>query len=131
MQDKTQIIPFSKTDFVHTRLTHSLEDLGEEVWVEWQVKIFRETQSFIQRFNIKSMISAPLLLLRHYSMILEINLRPQRRKAARHYFINGNGAKYKSKLSDKEYQDLCKFEGNANGFKILTESKLESLRFAV
>ena len=25
LQDKTQIIPFSKTDFVHTRLTHSLE----------------------------------------------------------------------------------------------------------
>ncbi|HLT65894.1 MAG TPA: hypothetical protein VKZ80_06020, partial [Flavobacterium sp.] len=25
LQDKTQIIPHSKTDFVHTRLTHSLE----------------------------------------------------------------------------------------------------------
>ena len=24
LQDKTQVIPFSKTDFVHTRLTHSL-----------------------------------------------------------------------------------------------------------
>jgi dGTPase len=23
--DKTQVIPLSKTDFVHTRLTHSLE----------------------------------------------------------------------------------------------------------
>ena len=25
LQDKTQVIPFSNTDFVHTRLTHSLE----------------------------------------------------------------------------------------------------------
>src|SRR5690606_9083468 len=25
LQDKTQVIPLSKTDFVHTRLTHSLE----------------------------------------------------------------------------------------------------------
>lgn len=25
LQDKTQVIPFSKTDFVHTRLTHSIE----------------------------------------------------------------------------------------------------------
>ena len=25
MQDKTQVVPLSKTDFVHTRLTHSLE----------------------------------------------------------------------------------------------------------
>jgi len=24
LQDKTQVIPLSKTDFVHTRLTHSL-----------------------------------------------------------------------------------------------------------
>ena len=39
-------------------------------------------------------------------------------KAIGHYFLNGNGAKYKSKLSNKEFQDLCEFEGNANGFKI-------------
>jgi dGTP triphosphohydrolase len=38
LQDKTQVIPLSKTDFVHTRLTHSLEvsvvgrSLG--VWLE-------------------------------------------------------------------------------------------------
>jgi dGTPase len=25
LQDKTQVIPLSKIDFVHTRLTHSLE----------------------------------------------------------------------------------------------------------
>ena len=25
LQDKTQVIPLSKTDFVHTRLTHSFE----------------------------------------------------------------------------------------------------------
>jgi dGTPase len=27
LQDKTQVIPLSKTDFVHTRLTHSLESV--------------------------------------------------------------------------------------------------------
>ena len=37
LQDKTQVIPLSKTDFVHTRLTHSLEtsvvgrSLGREI----------------------------------------------------------------------------------------------------
>ena len=44
-------------------------------------------------------------------------------KAIGHYFTEGNGMRFQSKLSDKEYQDLCRFEGNANGFKILTESK--------
>ncbi|MEL6919054.1 MAG: dGTPase, partial [Bacteroidota bacterium] len=33
------------------------------------------------------------------------------------------GKKYQSVLLKKEYQDLIDFEGNANGFKLLTESK--------
>ena len=40
LQDKTQVIPLSSTDFVHTRLTHSLEvsvvarSLGRKVGVK-------------------------------------------------------------------------------------------------
>lgn len=44
-------------------------------------------------------------------------------KAIGEYFKTGNGVKYKSQLTAKEYQDLIDFEGNANGFKILTESR--------
>ena len=44
-------------------------------------------------------------------------------KAIGEYFKLGKGAKYKGKLIDKEYQDIIDFEGNANGFKILTESR--------
>jgi dGTPase len=44
-------------------------------------------------------------------------------KAIGEYFKTGKGAKYKKNLTDKEYQDLIDFEGNANGFKILTESR--------
>ncbi|MEN8835250.1 MAG: dGTP triphosphohydrolase, partial [Polaribacter sp.] len=44
-------------------------------------------------------------------------------KAIGEYFKTGKGVTYKSQLSDKEYQDLVDFEGNANGFKILTESR--------
>ena len=29
----------------------------------------------------------------------------------------------KTNSSPKEYQDLCDFEGNANGFKVLTQDK--------
>ena len=44
-------------------------------------------------------------------------------KAIGEYFKSENGFKYKKELTDKEWQDLIDFEGNANGFKILTESR--------
>ncbi|MEC7263792.1 MAG: dNTP triphosphohydrolase, partial [Bacteroidota bacterium] len=44
-------------------------------------------------------------------------------KAIGNYFKNGAGAKYEAELSAEEYQDLIDFEGNANGFKLLTESR--------
>ena len=37
-------------------------------------------------------------------------------------FKSGKGD-HSTKLKPEEYQDLCDFEGNANGLKILTESK--------
>ena len=37
--------------------------------------------------------------------------------------MSGPGKKFGDILNDKEFQDLCDFEGNANGFKILTQSR--------
>ena len=42
------------------------------------------------------------------------------------FFKIGDGQKYKSELTKVQYNDLCNFEGNANGFKILTETKIGS-----
>ena len=39
------------------------------------------------------------------------------------YFANGAGAAYKKQLTPTQYQDLTHFEGNANGLKILMESR--------
>ena len=44
-------------------------------------------------------------------------------KAIGEYLNTGAGLKHKDQLAPKEYQDLIDFEGNANGFKILTESR--------
>ena len=43
-------------------------------------------------------------------------------KAIGHYFETGEGKQYKAELTPEQYADLCQFEGNANGFKLLTES---------
>ena len=44
-------------------------------------------------------------------------------KAIGEYFKTGDGEKYKEQLTAKEWQDLIDFEGNANGFRILNESR--------
>ena len=44
-------------------------------------------------------------------------------KAIGEYFKNGNGQQYKDQLTDKQWQDLIDFEGNANGFSVLTSSR--------
>ena len=44
-------------------------------------------------------------------------------KAIGEYFSIGKGQKYKELLTDKEWQDLIDFEGNANGFSVVTGSR--------
>ncbi len=125
LQDKTQVIPLSETDFVHTRLTHSLEvsvvgrTLGRRVG---KVLLERhpELLELGYTFNDFGAITAAA------SVMHDIGNPPfghSGEKAIGEYFKTGKGIKYKAQLSEKEYQDLIDFEGNANGFKILTESR--------
>ena len=126
LQDKTQVIPFSKTSFVHTRLTHSLEvsvvarSLGRIVGKEILKKHPQLQHVHGYQFNDFGAIVAAAALAH------DIGNPPfghSGEKAIGDYFLNGNGKRFKEKLTEKEYQDLVDFEGNANGFKILTESK--------
>ena len=125
LQDKTQVIPLSKTDFVHTRLTHSLEvsvvgrTLGRRVG---KVLLDRhpELKNLGYTFNDFGAIVAAACLMH------DIGNPPfghSGEKAIGEYFKTGRGVKYKEQLTDKQYQDLVDFEGNANGLKIVTESK--------
>ncbi|CAA0147697.1 deoxyguanosinetriphosphate triphosphohydrolase (dGTPase) (dGTP triphosphohydrolase) [Tenacibaculum maritimum] len=125
LQDKTQVIPLSETDFVHTRLTHSLEvsvvgrTLGRRVG---KVLLERHPNlvSLGYTFNDFGAIVAAS------SVMHDIGNPPfghSGEKAIGEYFNTGKGRQYQTQLTQKEYQDLIDFEGNANGFKILTESK--------
>ena len=126
LQDKTQVIPLSKTSFVHTRLTHSLEvsvvgrSLGRIVGKEILKKHPQLQTAHGYQFNDFGAIVAAAALAH------DIGNPPfghSGEKAIGDYFLNGNGKRFKEQLTEKEYQDLVDYEGNANGFKILTESK--------
>jgi len=126
LQDKTQVIPLSETDFVHTRLTHSLEVsvVGRSLGRLAGKKILEKhphLQNVLgyQATDFGAIVAAAALA--H-----DIGNPPfghSGEKAIGEFFKTGEGKQYKSKITDKEYQDLCDFEGNANGFKILTESR--------
>ncbi|MFI1744512.1 dGTP triphosphohydrolase [Thalassobellus sediminis] len=126
LQDKTQVIPLSQTDFVHTRLTHSLEvsvvgrSLGRLVGKKLLEKHPHLQSALGYQANDFGAIVAAAALAH------DIGNPPfghSGEKAIGEFFKTGSGSQYKAKLTDKEYQDLCDFEGNANGFKILTESR--------
>ena len=126
LQDKTQVIPLSKTDFVHTRLTHSLEvsvvgrSLGRKVGQRVLEKHpqLRDVHGY-QINDFGAIVAAAALA--H-----DIGNPPfghSGEKAIGQFFKTGEGRYFEDQLTKKEYQDLCDFEGNANGFKILTESR--------
>jgi len=132
LQDKTQVIPLSKTDFVHTRLTHSLEvsvvarSLGRAVGNELLKKYPHLEHDLGYKSNDFGAITATAALAH------DIGNPPfghSGEQSIGEYFKTGKGLVHKKELTDKEYQDLISFEGNANGFKILTEKK-EALRLS-
>jgi dGTPase len=126
LQDKTQVIPMSKTSFVHTRLTHSLEvsvvgrSLGRTVGKAILDKHPQLAVAHGYHFNDFGAIVAAAALAH------DIGNPPfghSGEKAIGDYFLHGNGKRFQSVFTKKEYQDVIDFEGNANGFKILSESK--------
>src|SRR5436190_16481630 len=126
LQDKTQVIPLSKTDFVHTRLTHSLEvsvvgrSLGRLVG-----KKIIEKYPYLQEIHGYQMNDFGAIVAAA-SLAHDIGNPPfghSGEKAIGEYFSIGKGKIFKEILTEKEWQDLIDFEGNANGFSVLTANR--------
>jgi dGTPase len=120
LQDKTQVIPLPESDFVHTRLTHSLEvscvarSLGN---IAGNVLIKRHKLDNLHASDFAAVCATAALA--H-----DIGNPPfghSGESSISNYFANGNGMKYRDKIADEtKWSDLTGFEGNANGFKLLT-----------
>lgn len=131
LQDKTQVFPMpiavgSQKNFVHTRLTHSLEvsvvgrSLGRSAGQQILAKYPFLTEIHGYQFNDFGAIVAAAALAH------DIGNPPfghSGEKAIGNYFKQGKGKQFRNVLSAEEYQDLIDFEGNANGFKLLSESR--------
>jgi dGTPase len=123
LQDKTQVFPLPESDFVHTRLTHSLEvscvgrslgNLAGETIIERHPSLKNQ----ITKFHFGEIVAAACLA--H-----DIGNPPfghSGEDAIAEFFRNGNGQVFKSKIkNEKKWTDLIKYEGNAQGFRIITK----------
>ncbi|PID67905.1 MAG: deoxyguanosinetriphosphate triphosphohydrolase [Flavobacteriia bacterium] len=125
LQDKTQVVPLSDVDFVHTRLTHSLEvsvvgrSLGRIVGEALLSKYPELKQNGYKINDFGAIVAAAALA--H-----DIGNPPfghSGERAMGDYFANAQGRVFKNKLNPTQWQDLIAFEGNANGFRLLTENR--------
>ncbi len=126
LQDKTQVIPLSKTDFVHTRLTHSLEVsvVGRSIGRLVGKKIIYNNPHLQEIHGYHANDFGAIVAAA--SLAHDIGNPPfghSGEKAIGEYFSIGKGQKFKDQLTDKQWQDLIDFEGNANGFSVLTSSR--------
>lgn len=121
LQNKTQVFPLPGSIFVHNRLTHSLEvacvgrSLATEVALQLRAKYAGE--EWVDKFDaIGEIVSAACLA--H-----DLGNPPfghSGEKAIATYFSEGAGAVLKNELTDEQWLDFIRFEGNANAFRLLT-----------
>lgn len=125
LQDKTQVIPFSKTDFVHTRLTHSLEVsvVGRSIGRLAGKEIINKHPQLKSTFGYQPNDFGAIVAAA--SLAHDIGNPPfghSGEKAIGYFFEYGYGKQFLEKLSNQEKNDLINFEGNANGFRIASKS---------
>lgn len=122
LQDKTQVHPLPEHDFVHTRLTHSLEvssvgrSLGKRVG-EVILDRHPELQMSLSLFDFGAIVAAAALA--H-----DLGNPPfghAGEDALSDFFIHHQS--YEEVVNEAEWQDLVKFEGNAQGFRILNQQE--------
>ncbi len=125
LQDKTQVHPLPEHDFVHTRLTHSLEvssvgrslgkGVGEVILQRWP-----ELKEHFSFFDFGAIVAAGALA--H-----DLGNPPfghAGETAISDFFIHhSKGQSFRSLVNENEWTDLSRFEGNAQGFRILNKNQ--------
>lgn len=131
LQDKTQVFPLPKQDFVHTRLTHSLEvasvgrSLGKLAGERVLHKDSQLIESGISSMDFGAIVSAA-------SLMHDLGNPPfghAGESAISQFFKNYPFPEdIKGEISCKEWADLTNFEGNAQGFRLVNKENYQGLK---
>lgn len=117
MQDKTQVFPLAESDYVRTRLTHSIEvsSVGRSLGTLVGGFVTQNEPLEINPQDFGNIVATACLA--H-----DIGNPPfghSGEEAIRSWFA-GKGEMYLCDLAAEEREDFLNFEGNAQGFRILT-----------
>jgi len=125
LQDKTQVHPLPVEDFVHTRLTHSLEvsSVGRSLGKKAGEQILLRTPDLrhqYSQFDFGAIVAAAALA--H-----DLGNPPfghAGEDAISDFFVHHpKGQALKPFVSEEQWTDLTRFEGNAQGFRLLNQKQ--------
>lgn len=121
LQNKTQVFPLPGSVFVHNRLTHSLEvsSLGKSLGDDVARKLI-EIHPELSKYPLFEEIGT---IVQTAGLAHDLGNPPfghSGEKAIQAFFSEGEGLSLKSKVSQRFWEDITHFEGNANAFRLLT-----------
>lgn len=125
LQDKTQVFPLPEDDFVHTRLTHSLEVsvVGRSLAKNAGTYLLEE---YPELSNAGYTIHDFGGIVGAACLAHDLGNPPFGHSGedsiSSFFLTNPNGQFFKDKVKSEEWKDLTMFEGNAQGLRILNSN---------
>ncbi len=118
LQDKTQVHPLSKSDYVRTRLTHSLEVAGVGRSLGFGVG-----QYVVEKYKLRGITEHDFgYILQATGLSHDIGNPPfgHLGEEAITAFFKSKEKELLERISPSEYNNLINFDGNSQGFRIIT-----------
>ncbi|MEP1034365.1 deoxyguanosinetriphosphate triphosphohydrolase [Ekhidna sp.] len=122
LQDKTQVFPLPEDDFVHTRLTHSLEvsvvgrSLAKNAGTHLLGKYPELRAAGYTTHDFGGIVGAACLA---HDLGNPPFGHSGEDSISSFFLTNAKGQFFKNKVTEQEWKDLTTFEGNAQGLRIL------------
>lgn len=122
LQDKAQVFPLDNSDFVRTRLTHSLEvsAIGRSIGASVENELADKCKHLFKKEHIGKISS----ILAVVGLAHDLGNPPfghfgecAIQEYFKNWFEKGNGAE----LTNEQKQDFINFEGNAQSFRLLSK----------
>ncbi len=126
LSDKTQVVPFPKSDYTRQRLTHSLEVscVGRSLATSIYDMVRHEIDKYVSQGDFEAIVAAACLAhdignppFGHFG-----------EKAIQDWAAANLDQPQYSKLTTSERKDLIHFEGNAQSFRVLTRLQMSNRR---